>query len=113
MTPSFSSRHSSALVRRSLDVSIKAAVSPRWDNCRVSGVDGDQLRTVVKSRHRRAGGLAGITSVTTSGEKASNKFQVQRHQECAKRAVELAAPFDLPEDEYDFWQNYTLDFIKR
>lgn len=102
-----------AEVRRSIDVSIKAAVRPRWDSCRVSGVDVDQLKTVVKFRLSRSGGLAGFTSVTTTGENASNKFQVQRHQECAKRAVELAAPFDLPEDEYDFWQNYTLDFIKR
>src|SRR3546814_11243642 len=86
---------------------IKAAFKPRWDSCRVSGVDVDQLKTVVKFRLSRSGGLAGFTSVTTTGENASNKFQAQRHQECAKRAVELAAPLDLPDDEYDFWQNYT------
>ncbi|WP_033075593.1 hypothetical protein [Sphingopyxis sp. MWB1] len=102
-----------AEVRRSIDVSIKAAVAPRWNSCRVSGVDVDQLKTVVKFRLNRSGGLAGFTSVTTSGENDSNRFQVQRHQECAKRAVELAAPFDLPADNYDFWQNYTLDFLKR
>lgn len=102
-----------AEVRRSIDVSIKAAVAPRWNGCRVSGVDVDQLKTVVKFRLTASGALAGFTSVTTTGENDSNKFQVQRHQECAKRAVELAAPFDLPEENYSFWQNYTLDFIKR
>lgn len=102
-----------AEVRRSIDVSIKAAVGPRWNSCRVSGVDVDQLKTVVKFRLTQSGALAGFSSVTTSGENDSNKFQVQRHQECAKRAVELAAPFDLPEENYSFWQNYTLDFIKR
>lgn len=102
-----------AEVRRSIDVSIKAAVAPRWNGCRVSGVDVDQLKTVVKFRLTQSGALAGFTSVTTTGENDSNRFQVQRHQECAKRAVELAAPFDLPEENYDFWQNYTLDFIKR
>ncbi len=102
-----------AEVRRSIDVSIKSAVAPRWNGCRVSGVDVDQLKTVVKFRLTASGALAGFTSVTTTGENDSNKFQVQRHQECAKRAVELAAPFDLPEENYSFWQNYTLDFIKR
>ena len=102
-----------AEVRRSIDVSIKSAVAPRWNGCRVSGIDVDQLKTVVKFRLTPSGALAGFTSVNTTGENDSNKFQVQRHQECAKRAVELAAPFDLPEENYSFWQNYTLDFIKR
>ena len=102
-----------AEVRRSIDVSIKAAVAPRWNGCRVSGVEVAQLKTVVKFRLTQSGALAGFTSVTTSGETDSNKFQIPRHQECAKRAVELAAPFDLPEENYSFWQNYTLDFIKR
>ncbi len=102
-----------AEVRRSIDVSIKAKVGPRWNGCRISGVDVDQLKTVVKFRLTQSGALAGFTSVSTTGENDSNKFQVQRHQECAKRAVELAAPFDLPEENYSFWQNYTLDFIKR
>ena len=102
-----------AEVKRSIDVSIKSAVKPRWDSCRVSGIDVDQLKTVVKFRLTRSGALAGFTSVTTTGENDSNTFQIKRHQECAKRAVELAAPFDLPAENYDFWQNYTLDFIKR
>ena len=102
-----------AEVKRSIDVSIKAAVGPRWNGCRISGVDVDQLKTVVKFRLTQSGALAGFASVETSGQNDSNKFQVQRHQECAKRAIELAAPFDLPEENYSFWQNYTLDFIKR
>lgn len=102
-----------AEVRRSIDVSIKAAVAPRWNGCKVSGVDVDQLKTVVKFHLTQSGALASFTSVTTTGQNDSNKFQVQRHQECAKRAVELAAPFDLPDENYSVWQNYTLDFIKR
>jgi hypothetical protein len=102
-----------AEVRRSIDVSIKAAVGPRWNGCRVTGVDVDQLKTVVKFRLTQSGALAGFTDVETTGQNDSNRFQVQRHQECAKRAIELAAPFDLPGENYSFWQNYTLDFIKR
>ena len=102
-----------AEVKRSIDVSIKSAVRPRWDRCQVSGFDADKLETEVKFRLTTSGALGGFTSVTTTGQNDSNKNLVQRHQECAKRAVELAAPFDLPEDNYSFWQNYTLDFIKR
>lgn len=103
----------SAEVRKSIDVSIKSAIAPRWNSCTVSGFEVAQLKTVVRFRLTQSGGLAGFTSVSTSGQNDSNKSQVQRHQECAKRAIELAAPFDLPADSYEYWQNYTLDFIKR
>ena len=100
-------------VRRSIDVSIKSAVRPHWDRCQVSGFDADQLSTEVKFRLTATGALAGFTSITTTGQNDSNKNLVQRHQECAKRAVQLAAPFDLPEENFSFWQNYALDFVKR
>lgn len=101
-----------AEVKRSIDVSIKAKVGPRWDRCNVSGVDVEQLKTIVKFRLTQTGALAGFSSVTTTGQNDSNKFQVSRHQECAKKAIEVAAPFDLPEENYSYWQNYTLDFDK-
>ncbi len=101
-----------AEVRRSIDVSIKAKVGPRWNRCNVSGVDVEQLKTVVIFRLTQAGALAGFSSVTTTGQNDSNRFQVARHQECAKKAIEVAAPFDLPEENYSYWQNYTLDFDK-
>lgn len=102
-----------AEVRKSIDVSIKGAVASRWNSCRVSGVDVDALKTTVKFRLTQSGGLDSVTSVVTTGQNDSNQFQVSRHQECAKRAIELAAPFDLPPENYDFWRNYTLDFVKR
>lgn len=102
-----------AEVRKSIDVSIKGAVASRWNGCRVSGLDVDALKTTVKFRLTQSGGLDAVTSVVTTGQNDSNQFQVARHQECAKRAIELAAPFDLPAENYDFWRNYTLDFVKR
>ncbi|MEY4269623.1 MAG: hypothetical protein RLZZ58_839, partial [Pseudomonadota bacterium] len=102
-----------AEVKKSIDVSIKAKIAPRWNACKISGVDIDQLKTVVRFKLSESGALIGFTGVTTSGQNDSNRFQVQRHQDCAKKAVELAAPFDLPVENYSFWQNYTLDFIKR
>lgn len=103
----------SAAVKKSIDVTIKSAVSTPWNRCTVSGVDVADLKTVVKFRLTKAGALESFTNVTTTGQNDSNRFQVQRHQECAKRAIEVAAPFTLPAENYDAWANYTLDFIKR
>ncbi len=102
-----------AEVKRSIDVSIKSAVAPRWNRCQVSGFDADQLKTVVKFRLTQSGAPELLLQHHHDSHADSNKNLVQRHQECAKRAVELAAPFDLPEENFSFWQNYTLDFIKR
>ena len=100
-------------VETSIDISIKAAVRARWSRCIISGVDVDLLVTTVRFRLSLSGELQSFTSVTTKGRNNSNQFQVQRHQECAKRAIELSAPFDLPLNNYGFWQNYTLDFVKK
>ena len=100
-------------VETSIDISIKAAVRARWSRCIISGVDVDLLVTTVRFRLSLSGELQSFTSVATKGRNDSNQFQVQRHQECAKRAIELSAPFDLPLNNYGFWQNYTLDFVKK
>lgn len=102
-----------AEVRQTIDASINAQVRPHWNRCSVTGVDIRLLKTVVEFRLTKSGALAGFTDVTTTGQNDSNKFQVARHQECAKRAVELAAPFNLPDESYDFWQNPNLTFFKR
>jgi hypothetical protein len=39
-----------------------------------------------------------------SGVNASNKAQAARHAENAIRAVQLAAPFKLPEEYYEAWK---------
>lgn len=103
----------SAEVRRSIDVSIKAKVFPKWNGCRVSGVDVDQLVTTVKFKLSQSGALLGYISVDTKGVNDSNRFQVERHQECAKKAIQLASPFDLDPESYDFWKEYTLHLDKK
>ena len=103
----------SAAVRKSIDVSIKGAVRTPWNQCRLTGVDVDRLETEVRFRLTRTGALDGFTSVTTTGQTESNRPQVARHQECARKAIQLAAPFTLPPEAYASWQNYTLDFVKR
>jgi len=103
----------SAQVKRSIDVSIKAKVGPPWNRCRVSGLDVDQLVTTVKFRLSQSGALTSFSSVTTSGVNESNKPQVAIHQECAKKAIQLASPFDLDPDNYDYWKEYTLHLEKK
>ncbi len=103
----------SQTVRRQIDVSINGKVRGPWNNCQVTGVDVDQLKTTVRFSLTRSGGLGGIDSVRTSGQNDSNRAQISRFEECAKRAIQLAAPFSLPQDGYDIWKSYTLDFEKR
>ena len=102
-----------AQVKRSIDVSIKAKVGPPWNRCRVSGLDVDQLVTTVKFRLSQSGALSSFSSVTTSGVNDSNKPQVAIHQECAKKAIQLASPFDLDPENYDYWKEYTLHLEKK
>lgn len=100
-------------IRRAISVSINAEVRGPWNRCSVSGIDVDELKTTIIFRLGRSGGLAGFDRVSTSGETPSNATQVDRFEECAKRAIQLAAPFDLPSENYDYWKTYTLDFEKR
>lgn len=105
---------SAAAIRADIRVSINAEVRGPWNGCRVTGADVDQLKTTIVFRLTEAGGLERIASVNTSGVNDSNRPQVQRFEECARRAIQLAAPFaNLPQENYSYWQTYTLDFEKR
>lgn len=100
-------------IRRSISTSINAEVARPWNACRVTGIDVDQLKTTVVFRLTQSGGLERIASVNTSGVNDTNRTQLSRFEECARRAIELAAPFNLPAESYSYWQTYTLDFEKR
>jgi hypothetical protein len=106
-------QQTAAEIRADIRVSINAAVRGPWNGCRVTGVDVDRLRTAVVFRLGQSGALDRIVSVTTTGVNDSNRPQVQRFEECARRAIQLAAPFELPRENYEYWQTYTLDFEKR
>ena len=104
----------SAQVRQSITTSIGSQVQGPWGRCIVSGIDVENLITTVKFRLNRNGSLGGFGSVATSGQNESNKNQVARHQECAKKAVQQASPFTgLPPEHYDYWKNYEFKFRKR
>lgn len=95
--------------RASLLQGIVREVKPHWQP--PSGPDSDQLVSKVRFRLNPDGSLNGRpTLVGQRGENATNRTQAGRHGEQAIRAVQLAAPFDLPERYYDAWKTVTLDF---
>ena len=102
-----------AEVRRAITVSLNREVRAPWNACKFSGVDVNLLVTVVKFELNRDGSLNRYLSAVTTGQNESNKFQVSRHQECAKLAIGQASPFNLPIENYEFWKDYELEFYKK
>ncbi len=95
--------------RASLLQAIVREVKPRWQP--PSGPDVDRLVSKVRFRLNRDGSLDGRPQlVSQRGETDTNRAQAARHGEQAIRAVQLAAPFDLPENLYAGWKTVTLDF---
>lgn len=98
-----------ASAKASLLQGIVREIKPHWQP--PSGPDVDQLVSKVRFRLNPDGSLAGRpTLVGQRGETDSNRAQAGRHGEQAIRAVQLAAPFDLPEQHYAAWKTVTLDF---
>ena len=85
---------------------IARQLKPHWQP--PSGADADQLISKVRFRLNRDGSLSGRPEVVgQSGVTDANRTQAGRHGELAIRAVQLAAPFDLPEQYYDGWKTVT------
>lgn len=90
-------------VRASLASAIARAIKPRWTA--PQGVDAEKLVTVLAWEMNPDGSLAGRPRVVQqSGITDANRPQAQRHAEQAIRAVQLAAPFDLPQEHYNGWK---------
>lgn len=90
-------------VRSALAGAISRQLKPRWTA--PQGVDAEKLVTVLAWGLNRDGSLAGTPRVVRQeGINDANRAQAQRHAEQAVRAVQLAAPFNLPADYYDAWK---------
>lgn len=90
-------------VRASLAGAISRELKPKW--AAPQGADADQLVTILSWSLNRDGSLAGTpTLVRQEGITDANRAQAKRHEEQAIRAVQLAAPFGLPEEYYDAWK---------
>ena len=95
-------------VRSSLLSQIQREIRPHWNA--PSGADAEQLYTLVTFRLNRDGSLQSAPSCKpTQGVTDANRTQAAVHCERAKRAVQLAAPFNLPEQYYEAWQR-VVDF---
>jgi hypothetical protein len=98
-----------ASAKASLFQQIAKEVRPRWQP--PSGPEVEKLVTKLRFRLNPDGSLAGRPEmVRQSGVTDTNRAQASRHAEQAIRAVQLAAPFDLPEVHYEAWKVVTVDF---
>ena len=98
-----------ASAKASLFQAIARQLRPKWQP--PSGPDVEELVTKVRFRLNPDGSLAGRPEIVRqSGINDTNRPQAGRHGELAIRAVQLAAPFDLPDEYYDAWKVVTVDF---
>jgi periplasmic protein TonB len=97
----------------SLIQAISREIKPHWNA--PQGVDAEKLVTVLSFELNPDGSLKGTPRVVSqSGVTDSNRPQQQLHAERAIRAVQLAAPFDLPDEFYDKWKRVSsLRFDRR
>jgi outer membrane biosynthesis protein TonB len=101
-------------VQASLLGAISRALRPHWQGKVPEGADSEKLITVLRWNLNRDGTLSGRPEVVRQeGITAANRPQAARHAEQAIRAVQLAAPFDLPEEHYNTWKRVTIRFDKR
>ncbi|KWV94592.1 energy transducer TonB [Erythrobacter sp. AP23] len=95
--------------KASLFQAVARQLRPHWQP--PSGPEVEKIVTKVRFRLNPDGTLAGAPSVAGQrGVNATNRAQAGRHGEQAIRAVQLAAPFDLPDEYYEAWKLITVDF---
>lgn len=98
-----------ASAKASLFQAIARELRPKWQP--PSGPEVEQLVTKLRFRLNADGSLSGRPEVVRqTGVTDVNKPQASRHAEQAIRAVQLAAPFDLPDEYYEAWKVVTVDF---
>lgn len=100
-------------VRSALAGAISRQLKPHWTT--PQGVDAELLVTILAWNLREDGSLNGTPRVVRQfGITDGNSAQASRHAEQAVRAVQLAAPFNLPPDYYDGWKRISaFRFDKR
>ena len=90
-------------VTASLRQAIARQLVPQWKA--PQGVEVEKITTYLSWDLNRDGSLAGPPRVVRQeGITDANRAQAARHAEQAIRAVQLAAPFDLPIAYYEIWR---------
>lgn len=96
----------------SLQQAIARQLRPHWKP--PSGAGAEDLVTILAFDLNPDGSLKGRPRVVRqTGVTDTNRPQAGRHEELAIRAVQLAAPFDLPEKYYNGWKrisNWRFDW---
>ena len=92
---------------------ITRQLRPHWTS--PSGADAELLESVVSWQLNPDGSLKGRPTCrnVASSVTPSNRPQAGLHCERAIRAVQLAAPFNLPEQFYNRWKNLEWEFNRR
>ena len=106
-------REVGAAVLSSLTAEIRRQLKPHWQRNVPTGADAEQLKTELTVSLARDGSVLGIEVRRTTGVTPSNRPQVALHQERARKAVTLAAPFQLPADLYDHWKDFNVSMDLR
>jgi hypothetical protein len=96
-----------------LSSAITRQLRPHWSA--PSGVDTEKLVSIVSWNLNADGSLRGRPTCRTTAVSitASNRPQASLHCERAIRAVQLAAPFNLPDQFYDRWKALEWQFDRR
>ncbi|MEM6476264.1 MAG: energy transducer TonB [Pseudomonadota bacterium] len=96
-----------ASATESLQREIDRQIKPRWRGMVPQGADAEKLVSLVSFRLNENGSLSGKPTCRTkpSSITPSNRPQAGTHCERAIRAVQLAAPFKLPDRLYNGWKS--------
>ncbi|MGB3710897.1 MAG: energy transducer TonB [Erythrobacter sp.] len=99
--------------RAALSSAITRQLRPHWNA--PDGADADRLVSIVSWRLNQDGTLSGRPSCRNEAGSItdSNRPQASLHCERAIRAVQLAAPFNLPEQFYSRWKQLEWQFDRR
>jgi hypothetical protein len=90
-------------VRSALLAAVSRSLKPRW--VAPQGAEADRLVTYVTWSLNQDGSLAAPPRVVRQeGISDANRPQAARHAEQAVRAIQLAQPFNLPDEYYDAWK---------
>ncbi|MBT2132789.1 hypothetical protein KK137_00450 [Croceibacterium sp. LX-88] len=101
-----------AAEQASLQQAINRQLGPNWSA--PQGLDAEKLVTVLVWELNEDGSLKGRPQlVRQTGITDSNRPQAALHAERAIKAVQLAAPFDLPKEFYSKWKRLTWTFDRR
>lgn len=93
-----------ASARASIAAAISRQLKPHWSP--PSGPDAEKIVSVIAWQMKEDGSLSGRPRlVRQTGVNDLNRAQAERHAEQAIRAVQLAAPFDLPPEYYNAWKS--------